>query len=66
MKMLLKKEFIVEKTETSKYILQHDVIKRMTIIVFGTYHFDKLLEFSKREELKGWIKRKYTQNNLFK
>lgn len=28
MKMLLKKEFMVEKTETSKYILQHDVIKK--------------------------------------
>lgn len=38
--------------------LQHDVIKRMTLIVFGTHHFDKLLELSKPEELKTWVKEK--------
>lgn len=38
--------------------LQHDVIKRMTLIVFGTHHFDKLLELSEPEELKVWVKEK--------
>nr|XP_034314446.1 uncharacterized protein LOC117684829 [Crassostrea gigas] len=38
--------------------LQHDVIKRMTLIVYGTYHFDKLLELFKPEELKAWVKEK--------
>lgn len=38
--------------------LQHEVIKRMTLIVFGTYHFDKLLELSKPEESKAWVKEK--------
>ncbi|XP_065941768.1 uncharacterized protein [Magallana gigas] len=38
--------------------LQHDVIKRMTLIVYGTHHFDKLLELSKPEELKAWVKEK--------
>lgn len=41
--------------------LQHDVIKRMTLIVYGTHHFDKLLELSKPEELKAWVKEKQTQ-----
>lgn len=52
---LLSNEFVVKK-DTSTYRLQHDVIKRMALIVFGTHHFDKLLEFSKQEDLKGWIK----------
>lgn len=26
--------------------------------MFGTYHFDKLLELSKPEELKTWVKEK--------
>lgn len=30
----------------------------MTLIVFGTHHFDKLLELSNPEDLKGWIKQK--------
>lgn len=41
--------------------LQHDVIKRMTLILFGTHHFDKLLELSKPEELKVWVKQKQKQ-----
>ena len=41
---------------SSKYRLQHDVIKRMTFIVFGAFHFGKLLELSKPEDLKGFIK----------
>lgn len=51
---LLLNEFVVKK-DTSTYRLQHDVIKRMALIVFGTHHFDKLLKFSKQEDLKGWI-----------
>lgn len=27
----------------------------MTLIVFGTYNFEKLLQISKREDLQGWI-----------
>lgn len=66
LKTLLSKEFVVRKADTSRYRLQHDVIKRMTLIVFGTFHFDKLLAFSKPEELKGWIKKKNTIRNIFK
>ena len=33
----------------------------MTLIVFGTFHFDKLLELSKPEDLEGWIK----ENGVF-
>lgn len=51
---LIPKEFV--KKEASIYRLQHDVIKRMTLIVYGTHHFDKLLELSKPEELKTWVK----------
>lgn len=58
MTSLLSKEFVVKNADTSNYRLQHAVIKRMALIVFGTYHFDKLLEFSKQEDLKGWVKEK--------
>ncbi|XP_052693218.1 uncharacterized protein LOC128171482 isoform X2 [Crassostrea angulata] len=51
-------EFVNNVPGSSVYRLQHDVIKRMTLIVFGTYHFDKLLELSKPEELKSWVKEK--------
>lgn len=53
---LLPNEFVVKDADTSNYRLQHAVIKRMALIVFGTNHFDKLLKFSKQEDLKGWIK----------
>lgn len=33
----------------------------MTLIVFGTHHFDTLLELSKPEELKVWVKEKRKQ-----
>lgn len=58
MTSLLSNEFVVKDADTSNYRLQHAVIKRMALIVFGTYHFDKLLEFSKQEDLKGWVKEK--------
>ena len=57
-KSLLSKEFIIQEAETLSYKLQHEVIQRMVLIVFGTYHFDKLLELSKPEELKSWVKEK--------
>ena len=47
--------FVVRVPKTGKYRLQHDVIQRMTLIVFGTIHFEKFLEFSKRKDLEGWI-----------
>ena len=50
-------EFVDKVPETSKYRLQHNVIKRMTLIVFGTFHFDKLYEMTKRGDLEGWIER---------
>ena len=55
-------EFVDKMHETSKYRLQHNVIKRMTLIVFGNFHFDKLLEMTKRGDLEGWIER----NNIVK
>ena len=57
-------EFVDKVPKTSKYRLQHDVIKRMTLIVFGTFHFDKLLELSKPEDLEGWIKEGNTVNTI--
>nr|XP_022298562.1 uncharacterized protein LOC111107586 isoform X2 [Crassostrea virginica] len=61
---LMSWEFVDKVPQTSKYRLQHDVIKRMTLIVFGTFHFDKLLELSKQEDLKGWIKEIGTVNTI--
>ncbi|XP_078339362.1 uncharacterized protein LOC111107586 isoform X1 [Crassostrea virginica] len=55
---LMSWEFVDKVPKTSKYRLQHDVIKRMTLIVFGTFHFDKLLKLSKPEDLEGWINEK--------
>lgn len=49
---LLPGEFVV-KEANGIYRLQHYVIKRMTLIVFGTYNFEKLLQIS--EDLQGWI-----------
>lgn len=54
---LLPGEFVV-KEANGIYRLQHYVIKRMTLIVFGTYNFEKLLQISKREDLQGWIEEK--------
>lgn len=62
---LLSKEFVVMKADSSIYRLQHTVIKRMVLIVFGTHHFDKLLQYSKQEDLKGWIKVKKAFYNQF-
>lgn len=64
-KSLLSKELIIQEAETSSYKLQHEVIQRMVLIVFGTYHFDKLLQYSK-QDLKGWIQKKSYFRNLFK
>lgn len=66
MKSLLSKEFIIQEAETSSYKLQHEVTQRMVLIVFGTYHFDKLLQYSKQaKDLKGWIQKKSYFRNLF-
>ncbi|XP_052720885.1 uncharacterized protein LOC128192256 isoform X2 [Crassostrea angulata] len=56
---LIPMEFVnkLKVQEACVYRIQHDVIKRMTLIVFGTYHFDKLLELSEPEELKEYIKK---------
>nr|XP_022319921.1 uncharacterized protein LOC111122419 isoform X1 [Crassostrea virginica]XP_022319928.1 uncharacterized protein LOC111122419 isoform X1 [Crassostrea virginica]XP_022319937.1 uncharacterized protein LOC111122419 isoform X1 [Crassostrea virginica] len=52
-------EFVDRVPGTSnKYRIQHDVIKRMTLIVYGTCHFAKLLEYAKPEDLEGWIEKK--------
>lgn len=65
--MLMSTEFVVQEDSenTSTYRLQHEVIKRIALIVFGTYHFNQLLEFSQQEELKGWIQKRSTSYNLF-
>lgn len=57
-KSLLSNEFAIKDADSSIYKLQHEVLKRMTLIVFGTHHFDKLLELSQPEDLEGWIKEK--------
>ena len=64
---LMSWEFVDKVPNASKYRLQHDVIKRMTLIVFGTFHFDKLLELSKREDTEGWIIKnsKFTKEKMF-
>ena len=36
-------EFVDKVPKTSKYRCQHDVIKRTTLIIFGTFHFEKLI-----------------------
>lgn len=52
-------EFVDRVPGTSnKYKIQHDVIKRMTLVVYGTCHFAKLLEYAKPEDLEGWIEKK--------
>ena len=55
---LMSWEFVDNVPKTTKYRLQHDVIKRLTLVVFGTFYFDKLLKLSKPEDLEGWIKEK--------
>ena len=61
---LMSWEFVNKVPNSNKYRLQHDVIKRMTLIVFGTFHFNKLLELTKREDLKGWIEKSSFINEL--
>lgn len=61
---LILKEFVVREARTSVYRLQHDVVKKMALIVFGTYHFDKLLQLSKPEELTTWVKEKIMKPNF--
>lgn len=55
---LIPMEFVNKVPGASVYRLQHDVIKRIALIVFGTFHFDKLLALSKPDELKEWVKKK--------
>ena len=50
-------EYVNKEPNSNRYRLQHDVIKRMALIVFGTFHFDKLLELTKQENLEGWIRK---------
>nr|XP_022299514.1 uncharacterized protein LOC111108172 isoform X1 [Crassostrea virginica] len=59
---LMPLEFVDKIPGTTKYRLQHKVIKRMTLIVFGTSHFYKLLALSERKDTEGWI----IKNGIFK
>lgn len=61
---LIPMEFVVKEENKSIYRLQHAVIRRMTLIVFGTHHFDKLVTFPKQEDVNVWIRKKKT--NLLK
>ena len=61
---LMSWEFVNKVPNSNKYRLQHDVIKRMTLIVFGNSHFNKLLELTKREDLEGWIEKSSFINEL--
>lgn len=66
MKSLPSKEYVIQETETSSYKLQHEVIHRMVLIVFGTYQFDKLFQYAKQEDLKEWIQKNMFCSNCFK
>jgi hypothetical protein len=59
---IIPKEFVVRKGGEF-YVLQHDVIQRMVLVVFGTNHFDKLVKFSSWNEVPHWIKA--TEKNIF-
>ena len=54
---LLSEEFVDKIPNSTKYRLQHDVIKKMTLIVFGTYHFEELLDLSTHNDMDGWIEK---------
>ncbi|XP_062619806.1 uncharacterized protein LOC134281334, partial [Saccostrea cucullata] len=60
LKSLLPPEELVVKENSSVYVLQHGIIKRMSLITFGKFYFSELLKFSSRKDLLGWIKRKNT------
>ncbi|XP_061178568.1 uncharacterized protein LOC133187227 [Saccostrea echinata] len=49
---------LVVKEEPSVYVLQHEVIKRITLITFGKLYFSVLLRLSSQKDLDGWIKHK--------
>lgn len=55
---LIPLEFVKKEKRATVYRLQHDVIQRMTLIVFGTSHFDKLLELSQPQDLKAYVREK--------
>lgn len=56
---IIPEEFVYEEAaDASVYRLQHDILKRMTLVVFRTYHFDKLLTLCRSDELKRWVKEK--------
>ena len=61
---LMSWEFVNKVPNSNKYRLQHEVIKRMTLVVFGTFHFSKLLELTKREDLEGWIEKSSFVKNI--
>jgi hypothetical protein len=52
---IIPEKFVVREGE-EEYVLQHDVIQRMVLVVFGTRHFDKLVKFSSWNEVPHWIK----------
>ncbi|XP_062591895.1 uncharacterized protein LOC134253387 [Saccostrea cucullata] len=55
-KSLLPPEEFVLKENSSVYVLQHEIIKRMSLITFGKFYFSEMLKFSSRKDLLGWIK----------
>jgi hypothetical protein len=60
---IIPEEFVVREGE-EVYVLQHDVIQRMVLVVFSTHHFDKLVKFSSWNEVPHWIKA--TETNIEK
>ncbi|XP_055998128.1 uncharacterized protein LOC125667376 [Ostrea edulis] len=62
---IIPEEFVFREGE-GVYVLQHDVIQRMVLVVFGTYHFEKLVRFSSWHELPDWIKEKSRLNIISK
>lgn len=61
---MIPEEFVFRE-ETRKYVLEHDVIQRMVLVVFGTHHFDKLLIFHQWKSPPEWIKHRETNRNFF-
>ncbi|XP_062612801.1 uncharacterized protein LOC134274542 [Saccostrea cucullata] len=56
---ILPLEFVLQ-VDSSVYVLQHEIIKRITLITFGKFYFSDLLKFSSKKDLVGWIKLKKT------
>lgn len=58
---MIPEEFVFRE-EKGNYVLEHDVIQRMVLVVFGAHHFDKLLKFHQWKSPPKWIKHGKTKS----